>query len=135
MSLRCLPIFVAMLYALSAVAAEEVPLPGDPPQFFIVTAVDDQGLVIQRRPLSSKEISVPNIVFKPTFNKLRASDGKGKTLSAEDVKRRIKRGSVVLVSPDEQPVESIYLTVLKEDTVILLDIFPRKGATGIRATE
>lgn len=135
MSSRCLPIFVVALSAFTSAVAQEISLPGDPPQFFVVTAVDDNGLVIQRRPLSSKEIDVPNIVYKPTFKQLRATDGKGKTLSAEEVKRRIKRGSVVLVSPDEQPVDSIYLTVVKEDTLILLDIFPRKGATGIQAGE
>ncbi len=129
----CLFNLVAMITLLLPAAAEEVRLPGDPPQFFIVTAVDEQGIIIQRRPLSSKAVDVPNIVYKPTFDGLRATDANGKALTVAAVRQRVKRGMVVAVSPDEQPIDSIYLTVVKDDTLILLDIFPHKGATGIRA--
>lgn len=130
---RYLPSIVVVLSLLWSAAAEEAPLPGDPPQFFVVTAVDENGLVIQRRPLSSKEIDVPNIVYRPTFKMLRATDGKGKLLSAEKVRHRVQRGTLILVSPDEQPIEPVFLTVIKPDTIILLDILPQKGATGIQA--
>jgi|GEM_PF-5256329 len=134
--IRCLALAVvagSIVFTLNNTAqAAEVSLPGDPPQFFTVTAVNAEGLVIQQRPLSSKLVDVPNIVYRPSLKTLQAMTANGKKLTAEELKNRLKIGSLVLVSPDEAPPESAYLSVLKEDTVILIDIFPRKGATGVQ---
>jgi len=136
MSYRFVLIVVITLTGFSSASArDEVSLPGDPPEFFIVTAVNKDGLVIQRRPPSSKLVDVPNIVYKPAFKTLRATDAKGKKLTADDVTQRVKPGSVVLVSPDDRPIEPVFLTVLKDETLILLDIIPPKGATGIKSLE
>ena len=126
-----LSVFVS-LHSVNTLPAQEVKLPGDPPQFFTVTAINDEGLVIEQRPLSSKLIDVPNIVFKPTFKSLQAMNAGGKKLSTDELKKRLKVGTLLLVSPDEDAVEPAYLAVLKEETVILLDVFPRKGATGVK---
>jgi hypothetical protein len=133
MGYRCILLVVIALSAFSTASAQDdPPLPGEPPQFFTVTAVNDESLVIKRRPTPTKEVDVPNIVYKPAFKTLKATDGKGKALTANEVRRRVKPGSIVIVSPDEDPVEFAILSVIKDDTVILLDILPRKGATGAK---
>lgn len=135
MAARCLIALVVGLTMVPSLRADEVSLPGDPPQFFVVTAIQEAGLVIQRRPLSSKLVDVPLIVYKPVFHGLKAMQADGRALTAEELKKKLKVGALVLVSPDEGPVEAAYLAVFKKETIILQDVLPRKGATGIQAGE
>ncbi len=101
----------------------------------MVTSVNAEGLIIQHRLPPTKLVDVSNIVYKLSFKTLRATDAKGKLLTAADISQRLKRGSIVLVSSDEEPVDPILLSVVKDDTVVLLDVFPRKGATAAKIVE
>lgn len=135
MNNRIVPLMVVALSGLSfasspTVTSAEIKLPGDQPVFFMVTSLNEEGLVIERRPPPTKLVDVPPIIYKPAFKTLRATDATGKKLTAADVSRRLKRGSIVLVSPDDEPVDPVLLSVVKADTVVLLGVFPPKGATG-----
>jgi hypothetical protein len=131
---RFLASVVVILMALSSsLAQEKVKLPeGQPPHFFVVTEARKDGLVIQRRPLPTKAIDVPLIEYKLAFKTLRASDARGKVLVADEVAKRLKPGRVVLVSADDdEPVPAPFLTVIKDDAVILIEVIPQpRGESG-----
>jgi len=128
---------VLLVAILSLPAQEKVTPPGgQPPQFFVVTATDKDGLVIQRRPPSGKATSdVPLIEYKVAFKSLRATDARGKALASDEVARRLKVGMVVLVSADDQPVPPTFLSVVKDDTVILIDVLPQPRGEPFKPKE
>lgn len=122
---------------LSASAQEKVKLPADePPQLFIVAAVNKDGLVLQRRYPSTKEVDAPTVIeYKALFKSIQARDAKGKPITAEDILRRVKPGTVVLVSADDQRVDPVFLSEMKDDTLILSGVIPPKGATAATVEE
>ena len=125
---------VAVLLAVtSAVAEDKVPRPSSSvPDFYLVTEVNKDGLVIEHLPRPTKEV-YDKEEYKPAFKGLAAVNGKGKKLSAAEVARRLKPGTVILVNvDDDQPLAAAFLSLLNEDTVILSGILPLKGATRRR---
>src|SRR5262245_46404628 len=122
-----------MLVAFSSTLAQEkVKLPGgQPPQFFVVTEAGRDRLVIQRRPPPTKEIDVPLMTYKLAVKTLRATDARGKVLAADEVAERLQPGRVVLVSADDEPVPAPFLTVVKDDTVILMGVLPQPRGEGV----
>ena len=70
--------------------------------------------------------------YKPAFKDIDASDPKGKKLTADEVAKRLKPGTVVLVSVDEKPVDPVYLSIVKDDTVILAGVVVRAEAVPIK---
>ncbi|MFM9966448.1 MAG: TIGR03067 domain-containing protein [Planctomycetaceae bacterium] len=117
--------FAAVVFALSALSAapvqEKVALS---PHFFIVTEVDKDGLVIKRVDRIDDE-TLSTVEYKPAFKEIDATDPKGKKLTADEVVKRVKPGSVVLVSADEKPVDPVFLAIVKDDTVILAGVVKR----------
>ena len=57
---------------------------------------------------------VPNLAAKKIF------DAGGKKITAEQCRKRVKLGSVVLVTADENMPDPAYLAVLKEDTIVVV---------------
>src|SRR5262245_35314683 len=84
----------------SASAEDEVSRPGPVPLFFLVTAVNDAGLVIEHLPVPTKDIYNKE-EYKPAFKGLDATDAKGKKLGADELATRLKPGTVVLVNLDD----------------------------------
>jgi len=115
-------VFAVLILAKALVAEDKVPRPGPVPDFYVVTAVNKDGLVIEHLPRPTKEIYNKE-EYKPTFKGLDAVNGKGRKLSAEEVSKR-------LVNVDDQPLAAAFLALLNEDTVILSGVLPHKGATA-----
>jgi hypothetical protein len=116
--------FVGVVVALAALspawAQEKVALPkGQAPHFCIVTEVNKDGLVIMQFGPTKGEFTMVS-KYKPVFKEIDAFDPKGKKLTADEVAKRLKPGSVVLISVDEKPVDPAYLAIVKDDTVILV---------------
>lgn len=133
---------VVLLLALALVTPwivsgeEKSPLPqGVGPEFFILIRVNKDVLDIQRVNPSTKDPTPPEpIRYKVTLKDVRATDPKGKTLTMDEIVKRVKVGSVVMVSDDADPIDPAYLAVLKEETVVLTWVKPRKyGTAGIPA--
>ena len=59
-------------------------------------------------------------VYKSYLRDLDVYDTAGKKVAREDFAKRVKVGSVVVVSGDENAVDPSYLAVLKEDTFVLV---------------
>ena len=125
-------IITAWIVVTSAVAEDKVPRPSSSvPDFYLVKAVNKDGLVIEHLPRPTKEVYNKE-EYRPAFKGLNAVNGKGKKLSAAEVARRLKPGAVILVNVDEDaPLAAAFLALLNEDTVILSGILPPKGATGV----
>ncbi len=115
----------ALATLLPASVQEKVALPkGQAPHFFIVTEVKKDGLVIKQVGQTEGEFFT-TVEYKPAFKEVDATDPKGKKLTADEVAKLVKPGSVVLVSVDEKPVDPAYLVVVKDDTVILAGVVAR----------
>src|SRR4051812_45434433 len=111
---------VALMVLPSTPAQEKSVRPKGPvPLFFIVTAVNADGLVVEPVPLPTKEVFPEKIVYRPAFKGMDATNPKGQKLTRGEVAKRLKPGSVILVNVDETPVDPAYLAILKDDTVIL----------------
>lgn len=124
----------ALAPILSVSTVEKIVLPaGEPPQFFIVTAVNKEGLVVQRRYPPTKEVDAPAVIeYKAALKAIKARTTKGALLTPEEVAKQLTPGRVVLVSADENTVDPAFLAIIKEDAVILSGVLPQKGATGAR---
>lgn len=119
--------------AFSAILADEKsPLPqGVGPEFFILRGVTQDGLDIQRVNPSTKDPTPPEpIRHQVTLKDVRATDPKGKELKMDEIIKRVRVGGVVMVSDDADPIDPVYLAVLKEDTVVLTWVKPRKYGTA-----
>ena len=127
--------FVGVVFALAVLspvsAQEKVAAEGPRPHFFIVIEVNKDGLVIKQVGPTKGEFS-STMEYKPAFKEIDAFDPKGKKLTADEVVKRIKPGSVVLVSVDEKPVDPAYLSIVKDDTVILAGVVVRAEAVPIK---
>jgi hypothetical protein len=75
------------------------------------------------------------IEYKLAFKTLRATDAKGKLLTGDEVAQRLKPGRMVLVSADDDEVPPAFLTVVKDDTVILMGVLPQPRGEGVRPKE
>jgi hypothetical protein len=124
-------VVAGLIVVTAAVAEDKEPRPSSSvPDFYLVTAVHKDGLVIEHLPRPTKEVYNKE-EYKPKFKGLAAVNGKGKKLSADEVARRLKPGMVILVNvDDDQPLAAAFLALLNEETVILSGILPPKGATG-----
>jgi hypothetical protein len=117
-------------FSFASAQEEKVVLPGGQgPHFYIVLAINHESLVIERVPPPTKEVNRPRIVYKRAFKDIRANDAKGKALTPEEVGKRLKPGSVVVVGGDNSPVQAAYLAVLKDDTVVLNGVVPLTWST------
>lgn len=140
--LSVVPVMVLLATCLPMPAQEKVALPkGEGPRFFIVLAINAEGIDIQRVNPPTKSPTPPDpIRHRTTFNKVettpgrseqvRATDATGKALTPEEVTRRLKPGSIVLVSEDVDPIDPVYLAVVKADTVVLTWVEPRRFGTA-----
>ena len=111
----------------------QAPRPKGPmPLFFLVTAVNKDSLVLEPAPMPTKEVHPDKVEYRVAFRGMTAMDPKGKKLTPEEVARRVKPGSVVLVNVDESPVGPAYLAVLRDDAVVLSGVVPPSRGEGIK---
>ncbi|HEX3150091.1 MAG TPA: hypothetical protein VHR66_18585 [Gemmataceae bacterium] len=124
---------VAIIALTSLPAQENTVRPKGPaPLFFIVTAVNSDGLVVEPVPLPTKEVYPEKIVYGPAFKGMDATNPKGKKLTPDEVAKCLKPGSVILVNVDDRPIDAAYLAILKDDTVILAGVVPPSRGEGIK---
>ncbi len=67
--------------------------------------------------------------YKSDIGDLEFHDASGKKLSADDFRKRVTVGSVVVVASDEKVVDPVYAAMLKPETVVL------RGVTVLVASE
>ena len=95
-------------------AEPEYPPKGQAPGFFRVTQIDEDTIELK---------GAGSTTYKSTIKDLEFYDAKGKKLTADELRKRvIKVGSVVVAASDENNVDPAYLSVLKEDTVVLVGV-------------
>ncbi len=87
---------------------------GQVPGIYLVTAIDDETIELKGAGSTSHKASIKDLDF---YN------AAGTKLTAEELeKRSIKVGSVVVASADENPVDPAYLSILKDDTLVLTGV-------------
>lgn len=130
---HCVAVVAATLVVIASAPAEEAGArpKGVTPLFFIVTAVNKDGLVIEPAPMPTKVVTPDKVEYRRVFKGLNATGPTGKRLTTDEVAKRVKPGSVVLVNVDDRPVDPAFLAILKDDAVILADIVPpSRGEAG-----
>jgi hypothetical protein len=78
-----------------------------------VTAIDKEAIELK---------GAGNAAYRANLADLDLYDARGKKLTAEELHRRVRVGSVVAVASDENAVDPAYLSVLKEDAVVLVGV-------------
>lgn len=124
---------VFVLAVLAHAPAQEKPArpSGPAPLLFIVTAVTEDGLVLEPSPIPTKEVNPPRVVYRVAYKGMAATDPKGKQLTPAEVAKRVKPGGVVLVNTEDSPVDQVYLSVFRDDVVVLAGVVPpRRGEPG-----
>lgn len=130
--IRILAILSLVLAESASVSADEARPKGSAPLFFIVTSVNKDGIVIERAPVATKEVSPKGEEYRAMFKEFVATEPKGRKLTSEEIVKRVKRGSVVLVNDDDGLVDPAYLAIVKDDTVILSGVLPPKRGKPIK---
>jgi hypothetical protein len=92
-------------------AQESVKFPtGKAPGFFTVADIDKKEV----------ELTGPGgAVYRSVLSDLEISDAAGTKLTAQDFRKRVKVGSIVLAASDENNIDAAYLGLLKKDTLVL----------------
>jgi hypothetical protein len=93
--------------------AWEPPTSDQAPGLFKVTAIDKDSIELK---------GAADATHRAALQDLEIYDSAGKKLKTEDLLKRVKVGSVVLVAADENKVDPSYLAVLKGDTVVLVGV-------------
>ena len=75
-------------------------------------------------PATNTDLS-PLTTYKSLFKEIDIFDARGKKLSVDDFRKRAKVGTVVLVAADENEVHPAYLSVVKEDALVLVGVLVR----------
>jgi hypothetical protein len=109
---------VALTWLALLTPAAAAPVPalapkGDPPGLFLVTEVSQDTIVLK---------GSGSTTYTNAIKDLDIYDGAGKKLTAEDLLKRVKAGSVVVVAADENAVDPAYLRPLKDDAVVLVGV-------------
>jgi hypothetical protein len=94
------------------------PARGPAPRFFTVTEIGDDNIAF--REFASKGGRRTIIDYVPGLKATEIYDGGGKKITAEECRKRVKVGSVVLVASENKKPDSAYFTVLKDDAVVLV---------------
>ena len=102
-----------------ASAEEKTKLPKGPaPRFFTVTEIGKDNIKFTE--IAIKEGRQVIFDYVPTLMETKIYDASGKKLTAEDCRKRVKVGTVVLVAADQKMPDPAYLAVLKDDVVVLV---------------
>jgi hypothetical protein len=104
------------LALLTATRAAEEPTrspKGEPPALFLVTEVTEDAIVLK---------GPGSVTYRSALKDLDISNAAGKKLTAEDLLKRVKAGSVVVVASDENAIDPGYLKTLKDDTLVFVGV-------------
>jgi uncharacterized protein (TIGR03067 family) len=100
-------------------AKEKAKLPKGPaPRFFAVTEIGDDNIKFTE--LSIRDGRQVIFDYVPTLTETKIYDASGKKITAEQCRKRVKLGTVVLVSADKNMPDPAYLKVVRDDAVILV---------------
>jgi hypothetical protein len=133
------------ILASTAIAQEKPKVPtGPPPVFRTVTSIDKAMSELELAEIQTKFVAETvneevkkegkvelrsKAIFKPVYVQVRTKlalasaevfDAAGKKLSREDVPKRLTAGATVLVSADGKKVDTVYLSVITADTLVLV---------------
>jgi hypothetical protein len=115
--LLSLPVMGVLMGAGSA--QEKVKLPKGPaPRFFTVTEIGKDNIKFTE--IAIKEGRQVIFDYVPTVMDTKIYDASGKKVTAEDCRKRVKLGTVVLVAADQKMPDPAYVSVLKEDAIIVV---------------
>lgn len=134
MARTCLAVVaVVALFSGAGTAQDRVKLPqGQAPRFFTVTEIGKDTVqvteVIKATPTRD---DIVRFAHKVKLKDLDILDAKGKKISPEDFRKRAKVGTMVLVAADEKAIDPAYLSILKDDAVVLGGILGSAKAVPI----
>ena len=132
MALRCLAaVAILALFLGGGTAQDPIKLPGQPPRFFTVTKLGKDSVEVTEVLKATKK-GTESITYKPALKEIDIFDSKGKKISAEEFHKRVKVGTVVLVAGDEKVVDPAYLSILKDDAVVLGGVLVRVETEPIK---
>lgn len=132
-TLALIAIAVSLVAAFGQVAPRAFKSP--PPRFVLVETVGRDELILTELSIAPEIVDVGGkpaarvrvspeqyrvLTFSFSLKKGRVLDTKGNNLSVEDIKKRLLPGRVVLLSSDGKAVDPVYLSVVKDDTVVLV---------------
>ena len=113
---NCLAAFTCLTLLLGNAFAQEA---GNPPakelvpHLYKVTEINRDFIEL---------LGAGGIVRKPALRDLQVYDVAGKKLTANDLLQRVRVGNVVVGSADENKVATTFLSVFKEDTLVLVGV-------------
>jgi len=100
-------------------ADEKAKLPKGPaPRFFTVTEIGRDNIKFTEVAIKDGRRVVFDYV--PALARTEIYDASGKKITAEECRKRVKVGTVVLVAADKTKPDPAYLAVLKDDAVVLV---------------
>jgi hypothetical protein len=125
--------FVSM-YKRAKPADESTIVPkGLPPQFYTITRIENGNIAFM-----TPELTKNGIAYQGGFTAIKdidIYDGSGKKLSPEEFLKRVKVGSVVLVTLYDDKPDPAYFNVLKDEAVVLVGALVRTGPASESPTE
>ena len=124
-SLAAMACFVLIPSICHAQYPDKIVPKGLAPQFYTITKIDGDNITFL-----TPHITKDGRGYDGGFTAIKdieIYDGRGKKLAAEDFRKRVKVGTVVLVAPDDDKPDPAYFSVLKPDTVVLVGALLKTG--------
>lgn len=97
---------------------------GPAPRFFIVSGLDADTIELTEVDTVADDMIV-STVYRPRIADIEMFDAAGNALDARTFRSRIHIGIVVLVAADEHPIDPIYLSIVEDDTIVLMGVVVR----------
>jgi len=117
---------LALLGAGRMEAQEKVKGPTGPaPRFFMVTEVAKDHVELTELSPTEDVGNFQSVSYRPAPEDLKITDAAGKRLTAQEFRKRVTEGTVVVVSSNAADVDSAYLRVLSKDTIVLVGVVVR----------
>jgi len=107
-------------------AQEKVKGPAGPaPRFFTVTEVAKDHVELTELSPAEEVGHFQSVAYRPAPEDLKITDAAGKRLTAQEFRKRVTEGTVVVVSSNAANVDPAYLRVLSKDTIVLVGVVVR----------
>ncbi|MBX9680648.1 MAG: hypothetical protein K2X38_17985 [Gemmataceae bacterium] len=108
-------------FATVGVAQEGTKLPQEPgPRFLVVTKIDKDDIELKQVLRTLKDGLHEVHIYQVKFQSIKICQVNGKKLvDPEEFRKQAKVGTVVLAAADEHEIDRAYLSVLKDDTLLM----------------
>ena len=126
-AMACIVLVPSICHALDA---DKIVPKGLAPQFYTITKIDGDNITFL-----TPHVTNEGRGYEGGFTAIKdieIYDGSGKKLAAEDFRKRVKVGTVVLVAPDDDKPDPAYFSVLKPDAFVLVGALLKTGIAPLK---